>query len=60
MSLECSWRLIVSKVGILHCDMALSHLALPEVLKSCSNGLFSWAAAGNEVPGNVADSSVNQ
>lgn len=51
MSLERSWRQLVAKIRILHCDTALSHLALPEVLMSCFNGLFTWAAAGGEVPG---------
>lgn len=40
--------------------MALGHLALPQVPRSCSNGLLGWVAAGDEVPGNVAGSSVNQ
>lgn len=60
MSLERSWRQLITKIGILCCDVALSHLSAPEVLKGCSNWVFSWAAAGVEVLGSAADSSVNQ
>lgn len=60
MSLERSWRQLLTKVGILHCDVALCHLSIAEVLTGCGNWIFSWAAAGDEVPGSAADSSVNQ
>lgn len=60
MSLERGWRQLIAKVGILCCDVALSHLSVPEALKGCSSWVFSWAAAGAEVTGSAADSPVNQ
>lgn len=54
MSLERSWRQLIAKVEILCSDVALSHLSVPEVLKGCSNWVFSWVAAGGELPGNAA------